>query len=836
DPAGQQLDVSSNVYDVIDSSAENGKTGWALRVLRLQTGEWPERVDLRLRYTLLPWKKEGAVSSDFDTSKNRIFYALPHGIRVQGVGQDTDGDAFISITRDMAVDPDILNSFVAITFDGRRRMCRSSFKIREGQILPEKLKVQTPLSQIQEFRLLSRPFREVEFKNVILRPDPGKAQKPEAQGAQTTATAQTITPVPTSTTTATVPSASPDDTLINSLGMKLKRIPAGSFVMGSPENEKARQSWDWPQHKVTLTRPFYMGTYEVTQEQYEKVMGTNPSTHVAPRNPVETVTWEEAELFCQRLSKIEGQEYRLPTEAEWEYACRAGTQTAFYWGDALDERFAWLGSNRGNNTHEVGMLLPNAWGLYDISGNVGELCSDYYTDTLSGDEDMDPKGSDSESRGEQKSHVVRGGRSAGRGGSPFNARFRFIGFRVVRVSDEKAAERIPPAPQTTATASTGVTTATVPSETPDGVLTNSIGMQLKLIPAGSFVMGSIDGVVPSNGTSLDEAIPPHQVTLTQPFYLGVYEVTQEQYEKVMGTHPDDPKNSHLPVEGVSWEAAQDFCWILTNQERTLTYRLPTEAEWEYAARAGTTTRFYWGDELDAQYAVYGLRQKTQEVGTRKPNPWGLYDMIGNACEWCEDWYEYPDITEERDPRGAFLGPGRAIRSGGFSDKPKDCWVTSRGYADPEKPICGFRVLAVPTASLSGPLVHPAQRSRRSGKPFPHLYAQDEVTTNSIGMPLRRLQPGSFQMEAFQHEKNRLGGQAPSHKVTLTYPFSIGIYEVTQKQYETVMGRNPSEFKGDDLPVENLTRAEAQEFCKKLSEREKTVAYRLPTEAEWEYAA
>ena len=127
------------------------------------------------------------------------------------------------------------------------------------------------------------------------------------------------------------------EVITNSIGMKLKLIKAGEFMMGSEKGNDDEK----PVHKVKITRPFYIGVYEVTQAQYEKITGKNPSSFKGPNKPVEMVAWIEAVLFCKKLSKKEGVKYRLPTEAEWEYACRAGTRTVFYWGDEMDGRYSW---------------------------------------------------------------------------------------------------------------------------------------------------------------------------------------------------------------------------------------------------------------------------------------------------------------------------------------------------------------------------------------------------------------------------------------------------------------------------------------------------------------
>ena len=161
---------------------------------------------------------------------------------------------------------------------------------------------------------------------------------------------------------------------VNSIGMKMRLIPAGSFMMGSKNgfnNEK-------PTHKVTITKPFYIGMCPVTQAEYETVMGTNPSFFKGDNRPAEEVSWYDAKEFCRQLSEKEGVTYRLPTEAEWEYCCRAGTTTKYYWGDTMDGRYAWYSSNSDEQTHPVGQNLPNSWGLYDMIGNVCEWCGDWH--------------------------------------------------------------------------------------------------------------------------------------------------------------------------------------------------------------------------------------------------------------------------------------------------------------------------------------------------------------------------------------------------------------------------------------------------------------------------
>ncbi|HOY58437.1 MAG TPA: formylglycine-generating enzyme family protein [Verrucomicrobiota bacterium] len=234
-------------------------------------------------------------------------------------------------------------------------------------------------------------------------------------------------------------------------------IPLGTFTMGSPPSERYRYSDEGPQTVVTLTKGFWLGKYEVTQREYLAVMGTNPSHFTGDLDrPVETVTWHNATNYCGKLTEQEraagrlpaGYEYRLPTEAQWEYACRAGTTTRYSFGDALEcddlcgacpigDEYMWWCGNSGEQTHRVGQKLPNLWGLHDMHGNVYEWCADWY-DSYPGGSVTDPTGPSSGSH-----RVYRGGswyyfgqycRSAHRIGDDPEYRYYYLGFRPVLVA------------------------------------------------------------------------------------------------------------------------------------------------------------------------------------------------------------------------------------------------------------------------------------------------------------------------------------------------------------------------------------------------------------------
>ncbi|OQY55364.1 MAG: formylglycine-generating enzyme family protein [Candidatus Parabeggiatoa sp. nov. 2] len=173
----------------------------------------------------------------------------------------------------------------------------------------------------------------------------------------------------------------------NGVTLEMVFIPAGTFMMGSSASEQDRSSNEGPQHQVTIEEGFYMGKYPVTQAQYEAVMGNNPSHRKGKHRPVENVSWDEAVAFCKKLSERTGKTYRLPSEAEWEYSCRAGTTTPYYFGEVIKSQWA---NCRSENQYEyeqrteVGCFPPNAFGLYDMHGNVWEWCADPYYDNYEG--------------------------------------------------------------------------------------------------------------------------------------------------------------------------------------------------------------------------------------------------------------------------------------------------------------------------------------------------------------------------------------------------------------------------------------------------------------------
>jgi len=556
--------------------------------------------------------------------------------------------------------------------------------------------------------------------------------------------------------------------------MHLVLIPPGSFTMGDADGSADER----PVHKVNITEAFYLGKYEVTQEQWQAVMRENPAQFEDPNSPVEQVSWKDCQAFVACLnSRARGAgfkgRFRLPTEAEWEHACRAGSTTRYCFGD--DENglyeYGWYSDNAQDRTHPVGEKKPNAWGLHDMHGNVWEWCADWYdSDYYEGSPTDDPKGPATGSY-----RVFRGGsfragscRSAIRFWSRPDFRDDYSGLRVacsVDASGSATPETAKPAtyevtvdpPEANVVVTgngaliegTGATrtlrvaepdgkeqvlvTARLPGYEPSEeqlqprpgesgriefhlkptppaeplqpgreVITNSIGMKLKLIPAGEFSMGSPES---EEGRSSDEG-PQHRVRITRPFYLGVHEVTQTEYERMMGNNPSHFKAASLPVENASWDDAIEFCRKLSAlpEERSAgrVYRLPTEAEWEYACRAGSTTQYCFGDDENGldEYGWFSnnSQSRTHPAGGKNANAWGLCDMHGNVWEWCADWYgrDFYGNSPTDDPTGPASGSLRVDRGGGWDGVAGSCRSASRdGYWPVSRYIVlGFRVALV----------------------------------------------------------------------------------------------------------------------------------------------
>jgi formylglycine-generating enzyme required for sulfatase activity len=609
-----------------------------------------------------------------------------------------------------------------------------------------------------------------------------------------------------------------EQVVTNSIGMKLAWIPEGKFRMGSSKSEQdlirkqhGERAGDYAsqefEHTVVLTKGFYLGVCEVTVGQFKQFIKATGYKTEAEKNgrggsgfdedkmkaywqkakynwqvtglqqtddhPVVNVTWDDAKAFCAWLSKKERKTYALPTEAQWEYSCRAGTTTAFCSGDdpetlaqvgnvpdaALKAKLPTLkdviAANDGYAvTAPVGKFRKNNFGICDMHGNVAEWCEDEYDrDYYKESPEKDPvfvlKGATRVCRGGDWYYGARMCRSAYRSmGLPDGQNF-LIGFRVC----------CPTLVQRTVTPSQkprGASQEPPPVRATGKTFTNGIGMTFSWIRPGTFKMGSSkeeqEAVRKQEGGKAGDSTGDelqHSVVLSKGFYLGIHEVTLGQFRQFveatkyrtdsekdgkggMGYRPDvlrlrAPQYSWKftgfkqtddhPVVNVSWNDAKAFCaWISEKEKKK--YQLPTEAQWEYACRAGTTTAYHNGDDPEQVVQVGNVADRTAKaiysnslqtcaardgyiftapVGQFRCNAFGLFDMHGNAMEWCEDVYDkdFYKNCPERDPVNLAKGdlPMRVVRGGGWAYHPTVCRSAARTPApvDATGEMVGFRV-------------------------------------------------------------------------------------------------------------------------------------------------
>ena len=675
--------------------------------------------------------------------------------------------------------------------------------------------------------------------------------------------------------------------------------PPGDFLMGSPETESGHDREE-TQHKVTLTKGFWMLETEVTLGMFKAFVddtgyeskGTppniwtgkawesssdnswlNPNFFQDDSHPVTCVSWNDSVEFCKWLSQKIGQDIQLPTEAQWEYACRAGTTDAF--AGNLDE-MASCGSNSG--TYSVGMKKPNAWGLYDMHGNVWEWCQDWIADYPS-ENVTDPTGPATGSN-----RIFRGGawrnvsnycRSARRFSDKPESRGGNVGFRcAMSASANQTIEEDPIDPEALIKVQSIIKSLPQKgTKAGDRVVipVKDAEFVFRYCPAGTFMMGT---PAPEDGhrSYVDET--QHQVTLTKGFWIMETEVTQQQWKAIMGKNPSHFKGKSLPVENVTWDACQDFCEKC--KQLGMPVQLPTEAQWEYACRAGTTEDY--AGNLD-EMAWYDVINGPRPVGKKKANAWGLYDMHGNVWEWCQDWFgDYPKGSVT-DPTGVSSSFFRVARSGGWDNSAGFCRSANRIYSKPDRQGVGFRcvlpVIEQPanqtpanqtpanqtsanqtpanqtSANQTSANQTSANQTIEQNKPVDTSVLIKEETliktlpqngteagerlvipVNDVEFAFRWCPPGIFMMGSPTSEEKRMDFEN-QHVVILSKGFWIMETEVTQKQWEAIMGNNPSSFIGYDLPVECVSWDSCQEFCMKC--RQLGLLVRLPSETQWEYA-
>ena len=575
--------------------------------------------------------------------------------------------------------------------------------------------------------------------------------------------------------------------ITNSLGMELRLLPPGEFTMGrtqesydeimawiekDPDMKKHKGgmvAWSMlmmPAHSVRITKPFYMGAHEVTVGQFRKFAEASGYKTEAERGlnhgqpykgrrkmstwrnpmawrkgyvqkedePVLHLGWVDCVAFCEWLSKEEGREYTLPTEAQWEYACRAGTTTPWHFGGLEDvekvaHEYAYW-SDGAQSKHPVprpvGKGKPNAFGLYDMHGNVWEYVADWWHRLSYKDAPLnDPTGHELPSEKGDFRRIIRGSSfDWGRWGGDSAYRMRItqhsnqhphMGFRVALRIDGAKGAPLAKDPDKTIRAKTrdpGRCSEEVEAALARGkegkghpaTLQVDVGggvkMDFVLIQPGTFLMGSNQG-------SKDEQ-PVHRVVISKPFYMAKHELTQAQWMAVMGKDKriasyESPKNDMTgpmkAMNGLSWDMCQQYIRKLKGKLPGRAFSLPTEAQWEYACRAGVDTEYSFGDDASqiGKYAWYQGnavwpkmpafegRTAYPTTGVKIPNAWGLHDMHGGVWEWCQDRYseDYYLHAPLVDPAGPGEGMLRVMRGGSWFRYAKYARSAYRRFFHPE---------------------------------------------------------------------------------------------------------------------------------------------------------
>lgn len=440
---------------------------------------------------------------------------------------------------------------------------------------------------------------------------------------------------------------------VNGVSFDMVSVEGGTFMMGAtPEQGDEALDKEKPVHRVTVSS-FAMSQTEVTQELWQAVMGSNPSHFTGdPKRPVELVSWNDCQTFIAQLNQLTGKRFRLPTEAEWEYAARGGNRykvTRYAGSNNIDE-VAWYDANSGNTTHPVATKAPNELGLYDMTGNVWEWCQDWYA-LYSADDQTDPTGPET-----GNNRVLRGG--CWNGGTNYDR----ISFR----------DNFRPSGSN----SSGGLRLVLDQEVVYTV--NGVSFTMVPVKGGTFTMGATEEEDADHATFV--ASPKHQVTLSN-FSIGQTEVTQELWVAVMGSNPSqDTSNLQYPVSYINWPDCDAFITKL-NELTGLHFRLPTEAEWEYAAKGGANSQgfvYSGSDDLDeVAWISTNSDSHPHQVATKKANELGLYDMNGNIEEWCHDWYSLYTEDPVVNPSGPETGMSKVHRGGRWNGSAKYCRLTRR---------------------------------------------------------------------------------------------------------------------------------------------------------------
>ena len=488
------------------------------------------------------------------------------------------------------------------------------------------------------------------------------------------------------------PDTSPSDQnlsiTVNGITFTMVKVQGGTFTMGAT-SEQGSDAYDDenPAHRVTLS-DYYIGQTEVTQALWQAVMGSNPSNWEGSNQPVEQVSYDDCLRFISHLNQLTGRHFRLPTEAEWEYAARGGNKSRGYKyaGSNNLGNVAWYDGNSSGHPYPVAQKHANELGLYDMTGNVWEWCHDWYG-SYSSTSQTNPQGpseaSDRVLRGGSWRSNAWGSRVSLRGDDTPDRSDGTIGLRLALSSATFS-------PSTSSRPSSPSEITSDNSQPSERFAVNGITFTMVKVQGGTFTMGATSE---QGSDAYDDEKPAHRVTLSD-YYIGQTEVTQALWQAVMGSNPSNWEGTNLPVEQVSYDDCLEFISRL-NQLTGRQFRLPTEAEWEYAARGGDKSRGYkyvGSNNLgDVAWYTDNSGDQTHPVAQKQANELGLYDMAGNVWEWCHDWYGSYSSTSQTNPQGPSEASDRVFRGGGCNSGTGGCRVSFRDHTPHYRLSIGLRL-------------------------------------------------------------------------------------------------------------------------------------------------
>ena len=768
-------------------------------------------------------------------------------------------------------------------------------------------------------------------------------------------------------------------------------IPPGTYRMGSPASEEGRDEDEGPRHRVVVANAIAVGTAEVTRGEYARFVREtghsgedscrtfeggkwklrsgrdwrDPGYDQTDRHPAVCVNWDDAQRYVAWLSRETGEAYRLPSESEWEYAARGGTDTSRHWGDgariqcryangadeALKNRYRdrreAIGScgDRHVHTSPARRYAKNGFGLFDVLGNVWEWTADCGNDRY----DEAPADGSDWARGNCSLRILRGGswysepsslRSANRLLNRAGLRNGNVGFRVVRelrpaeqpVLDIGAA--IAGAEDETFTRATARNTVESYDEylrlypqgrhaerarrlrerafrqlPPGGVFRDCEDCpEMAVVPMGSFEMGS---PAEEAGRYADEG-PMRRITMDGSFAAGVHEVTRRQYAAFVRESDHAGGDSCFVYEEGGWKERSDRGWRDPGYGQTgdhpavcvswadavayaewlsrkagARYRLPSESEWEYAARGGTRASRHFGDDASKQCRYANGADETAKrreaglttvapcrdgylvtapAGRFEPNGYGLHDVLGNAWEWTRDCWNFGHGGASNDGLARERGDctRRILRGGSWSSFPRFLRSARRhkNAADIRVNDVGFRVArALPFAADDAAFWRAKNEgSAKSYEDYLKSYPQGrhvveakrvlsgpkdgETFRDCAECPEMVVVPaGTFVMGSPPEERDRDRDEGPEHPVNIEKRFAVGVHEVTFEEWDACANQGGcNRYRPQDRgwgrgrnPVVFVSWNDARSYAKWLS-RKTGEDYRLPSESEWEYVA